>query len=182
MSALGPEQRQRLLAVARATLERALRSGRIEIPPPAPDDPPAPRHVFVTLTRHGRLRGCTGTLAAEEPLTPTIAQLAISSAVRDPRFDPMSPEELDTVVIQISVLDEPVESHPDNMVLGVHGIIVERGRRRALLLPQVAPEQGMSREEFFEAACEKAGLPAGAWREPGTRVLTFTADVFGEHV
>lgn len=180
MSELSPETRRRLLEVARESLTRALHEGRIPTPPAAPDDPPLPRNAFVTLTRGGHLRGCTGTLSAERPLTPTIAELTVSSAVRDPRFPPMRPEELSDTAIEISVLDEPVESRPEDVEIGRHGVIVERGYRRALLLPQVAIEHRLTREQLLDAVCEKAGLPPHAWREQGTRVLTFTAEVFGE--
>ena len=180
MTELSPEIRRRLLRVARESLTGALRHGKIESPPPAFDDPPAPRNAFVTLTRAGHLRGCTGTLSAERPLTPTIAELAVSSAVRDPRFPPMRPEELADTDIEISVLSEPVESRPEDVEIGRHGVIVERGYRRALLLPQVAIEHRLSREQLLAAVCEKAGLSPHSWREPGTRVLTFTAEVFGE--
>ena len=180
MSDLSPEVRQRLLRVARESLTSALRRGQIPNPPPASDDPPTPRNAFVTLTRSGHLRGCTGTLGAERPLTATIAELAVSSAVRDPRFPPMQPEELNDTAIEISVLSEPIESRPEDVEIGRHGVIVERGYRRALLLPQVAIEHRLSREQLLDAVCEKAGLPPHSWREQGTRVLTFTAEVFGE--
>jgi uncharacterized protein (TIGR00296 family) len=87
------------------------------------------------------------------------------------------------VTIEISVLSapRPVDAGaPGAIVIGRDGVIVERGRARGLLLPQVAPEQGWGAGPFLDATCEKAGLPPGAWREPGTRVLTFQADVFDE--
>lgn len=180
MSEISPELRRRLLRVARETLTSALRDGTVAITPPSPDDPATPRNAFVTLTQSGHLRGCTGTLSAERPLTPTIAELVVSSAVRDPRFPPMRPEELPGTAIEISVLSEPVESSADEVEIGRHGVIVERGFRRALLLPQVAIEHRLSREQLLDAVCEKAGLPRHAWREPDTRLLTFTAEVFGE--
>ena len=180
MSELSPDVRRRLLQVARESLTLALHQGEIATPPAAPDDPPAPRNAFVTLTRGGHLRGCTGTLSAERSLTLTIAELVVSSAVRDPRFPPMRPEELSDTAIEISVLGEPIESRPEDVEIGRHGVIVERGFRRALLLPQVAIEHRMSREQLLNAVCEKAGLPPHAWREQGTRVLTFTAEVFRE--
>jgi hypothetical protein len=87
------------------------------------------------------------------------------------------------VTIEVSVLSTPAPvdvTVPGAIVIGRDGVIVERGRARGLLLPQVAPEQGWKPEAFLDATCEKAGLPPGAWREPGTRVLTFQADVFDE--
>lgn len=129
------------------------------------------------------LRGCLGHLAADRPLADLIPELAVAAAREDPRFAPLDRSELARVGIEISVLTapRPVDPREGNaLVIGRDGLVVERGAARGLLLPQVAPELGWGREAFLEATCEKAGLPRSAWREPGTRVLTFQADVFEE--
>lgn len=141
------------------------------------------RGAFVTLRIGDELRGCLGHIAADRPLGGLIPSLAVSAAQEDPRFPPLSPDELDRVRIEVSVLTEPrvVDPRdPSSIVIGRDGLIVERGNARGLLLPQVAPELRWGPAQFLDATCEKAGLPKGAWREPGTRVLTFQADVFDE--
>lgn len=138
------------------------------------------RAAFVTLTRHGALRGCIGSLSAEQPLSSAIPRLAVSSATEDPRFPRVSRDEVDDLRIEISVLSPPEDARPEEVEVGRHGLIVERGFRRGLLLPQVATEHHLDREQFLAATCQKAGLPADAWKDPATRLQTFTAEVFGE--
>ena len=141
------------------------------------------RGAFVTLRIGGELRGCLGHIGADRPLGGLIPGLAVSAAHEDPRFPPLSPDELDRVRIEVSVLSGPRvvdPKDPSSIVIGRDGLIVEQGNARGLLLPQVAPELGWGPAQLLEATCEKAGLPKGAWREPGTRVLTFQADVFEE--
>ena len=179
MSTYSPEQRRQLLALARASLKRGIgRDGQLPELDAALGD--QERAAFVTLTRRAQLRGCIGTLATDRPLRESIAELAMSSATEDPRFPRVQSDELDDIRIEISVLSPPVDARPDEVVVGMHGLIVEQGRRRGLLLPQVAVEHRLSREQFLDATCQKAGLPSGCWREPGVRLQTFTAEVFGE--
>lgn len=141
------------------------------------------RGAFVTLERHHELRGCIGHLAADRPLPEVVADMAVAAALEDPRFPPVSGSELADVQIEISVLTSPRRLDPVDprrITIGRDGVIVERGGVRGLLLPQVAPAFGWGAERFLAATCEKAGLPIAAWREPGTVVLTFQADIFGE--
>ena len=154
----------------------------------ADEKPPDPlvelrRGAFVTLRIGEELRGCLGHISADRPLRVLVPGLAVAASREDPRFPPLSADEVDRVTIEISVLTEPhvVDTKdPSSIVIGRDGLIVERGNARGLLLPQVAPELGWGPIQFLDATCEKAGLPKGAWREPGTRVLTFQADVFEE--
>jgi uncharacterized protein len=139
----------------------------------------------VTLEqRHGHdLRGCIGHIAGDRPLGEVIRQVAVSAARSDPRFPPVDLAELSALRIEISVLTEPVPvATPDlfGLVIGRDGLLVRQGRAQAVLLPQVAVEQGFGPEAFLNAVCHKAGLPPGSWREPATNVFTFTADVFVE--
>ena len=176
---LTPEGRHGLLNAARMALKRALRRGL----PVSIHVPTICRGAFVTLRIGEELRGCLGHIDADRSLADLIPALAVSAAREDPRFPPLSPDELDLVTIEISVLARPQVVDPDDpsvIVIGRDGLIVERGSTRGLLLPQVAPEQRWGAVQFLDATCEKAGLPRGAWREPGTRVLTFQADVFEE--
>lgn len=160
-------------------LERALRRGL----PVSIHLPDLRRGAFVTLRIGVELRGCLGHISPDRPLGELIPGLAVAAARDDPRFPPLTPDELDQVTIEISVLTTPQVVDPGDssvIVIGRDGLIVERGSARGLLLPQVAPEQRWSARQFLDATCEKAGLPRGSWREPGTRVLTFQADVFEE--
>ena len=137
--------------------------------------------VFVTLKAHGALRGCLGTLECRAGLRHEIARCAADAASADPRFDAVSLEELAALTIEISVLG-PLElidvSDPAAIVIGRHGLVVEDGRRRGLLLPQVAIEWDWTREQFLRQTCLKAGLGADAWQR-GARVYRFEAEVFG---
>jgi AmmeMemoRadiSam system protein A len=137
--------------------------------------------VFVTLKQGGSLRGCIGTIEAREPLFRAVVECAISSAVRDPRFPPVTGEEVEDISIEISVMS-PLRSvwEPQEIVVGIHGLYVRRGMNAGLLLPQVATEYGWDRREFLEQCCRKAGLPSGAWQEEGTEIMIFSALVFGE--
>jgi uncharacterized protein len=176
------------LALARRAIEAAL-CGRA--PPALPDVPGAQlkRGAFVTLeeTESHDLRGCIGHVSDDRPLGEVIRQVAVSAARSDPRFPPVEASELAGLRIEISVLSTPAlvstaDLCPDEkgLVIGRDGVLVRQGRTQALLLPQVATEQGLSREAFLSAACHKAGLPPQSWREPATQVFTFTADVFVE--
>lgn len=135
------------------------------------------------LSPPGELRGCIGHVNGDRPLGEVIRQVAVSAARFDPRFAPVTPDELPGLRIEISVLSEPVRAESADLcrlVIGRDGLLVRRGLAHAVLLPQVATEEQFSPEAFLGAVCSKAGLGAGSWREPGTEVFTFTADVFVE--
>lgn len=169
-----------LLTLARRALEARVRRN----PPPTVDctGTLALRHaVFVSIHRRGDLRGCLGRLTLDTPLGQTIVHLAGVVADSDPRFAAVAPNELADLEVEISVLTSPREIASVNEIeVGRHGLIVEDGRRRGLLLPQVAVEYRWTREIFVERTCIKAGLPPDAWNR-GARVLVFEAQVFGEH-
>ncbi len=141
------------------------------------------RGAFVTLEIRHELRGCIGRVTGDRPVAEVVAGMAVAAALEDPRFPPMSRSEVADVQIEISVLAPPRPLNPVDprgIAIGRDGVIVERGGARGVLLPQVAPAYGWGAERLLAAACEKAGLAATAWREPGTTVLTFQADSFGE--
>jgi AmmeMemoRadiSam system protein A len=142
------------------------------------------RGAFVTLTERGALRGCIGHIAADRELAAVVQEMAMAAARDDPRFAPVSPEELPSLALEISVLTErtllPAPVDAERVVVGRDGLIVRRERLVALLLPQVGREYYWGPEAFLAAACRKAGLPPDAWQEPATEVFTFQADVFGE--
>jgi AmmeMemoRadiSam system protein A len=177
---LDENDKQELLRIARATLREYLATGFM--PPGAPHRPSllSPRGAFVTLHVDGELRGCIGRVDADTPLYLAVEQLAVAAATRDPRFEPLRQEELPSTHIEISVLSAPASGSPDAVEIGRHGLIITRGVRRGLLLPQVAVEHHLSREQFLDETCAKAGLPPGAWKQPGTILQLFTAEVFSE--
>jgi AmmeMemoRadiSam system protein A len=170
--------RARLLDIARRSLEARVRRSR------GPGDDVAPpldalRGAFVSLHHGVRLRGCLGRIQADLPVGRVVAHLAGAVADSDPRFVPITPDELDALHIEISVLTPEVEAAAGDVAIGRHGLIVERDGRRGLLLPQVAVEHRWDRLTFLRHTCLKAGLPPDAWQQDA-RLFVFEAQVFGE--
>lgn len=176
---IGFEDQRRLLALARRALEARVR----RMPPPPPDLGGAlelPCGAFVTIRCRGELRGCLGRIESHTPLADTIRHLAQSVADSDPRFEPVAVIELPQIDIEISVLTPEREVRSIAEIdPGRHGVIVEKGSRRGLLLPQVAIEHGWDREALVSHTCLKARLAPDAWRHDA-RVFVFEAQVFGE--
>jgi AmmeMemoRadiSam system protein A len=177
---LSEHDRRELLRIARATLREYLVTGYL--PPGAPHRKSllAPSGAFVTVYVSGQLRGCMGRVDADTPIYLAVEQLAVSAATRDPRFEPVRIEELNDAHLEISILSPLRIGAPDEVEVGRHGLVITRGPRRGLLLPQVAVKHEWDRHRFLDETCAKAGLPAGAWREPDTRLELFTAEVFAE--
>ena len=169
-----------LLYIARESIESALRGRSPRIPEDLPPKLLEPYGAFVTLQKHGQLRGCIGTFHAEEPLYKVVFEMARSAAFNDPRFPPVTLEELPEIEIEISVLSPMWRGRPEDVQVGVHGIYIVRGVYRGVLLPQVAVEYGWDRETFLDHTCLKAGLPPGCWRDPETEIYLFTAEIFSE--
>ena len=176
-------QRNQLLQIARESIEAVLSGRRPELPDPGQLDEELqrPSGCFVTLHSRGELRGCIGTIQAMAPLYQAVSSSAVSAAFRDPRFFPLTPNELPAIDLEISVMSPIVPVTDVNEIeVGRDGLIVTRGRNAGLLLPQVATEYGWDRDQFLEHTCQKAGLPPEAWRSPETRIERFSAEVFGE--
>ncbi|MFB0543249.1 MAG: TIGR00296 family protein [Candidatus Bathyarchaeia archaeon] len=180
-----------LVRLARRAIETYLRSRKRIDPTDAPEKMRTPCGVFTTLNRvtaSGKeLRGCIGFPYPVKPLAEAVVASAISAAVEDPRFQPLSPGEAEEVVVEVSVLTPPepmrVEGprdYPEKIQIGVDGLIVERGSRSGLLLPQVPVEWGWDAEEFLTQCCLKAWLPPDAWLMEGTRISKFQAIIFEE--
>jgi AmmeMemoRadiSam system protein A len=138
------------------------------------------RGVFVTLHIHNRLQGCIGVIEAKEPLGEALVHCAASAALEDPRFAPMKAEQLSELSIEISLLSAMEPIAPEAIEIGRHGLFVRLHAQRGLLLPQVAVEHRLTREQFLEETCRKAGLPREAWRDPEARLFGFTCEVFAE--
>ena len=137
--------------------------------------------AFVTLRMEGDLRGCIGYIEYPGPVRVAVEEVARKSAFDDPRFNPLGPDELSRVNIEISVLTPMCRiTAPEQIQPGRDGLVIELRGHRGLLLPQVATEYGWTVEEFLENTCRKAGLSAGAWRDPHAVLHTFSAEVFCE--
>lgn len=178
---LTQEDRKTLLTIARKSIAAAY--GECE-PPPEPAGQPSlleDSGAFVTLHLLGELRGCIGYIEAESPLYKTVEEAAHKAAFEDPRFAPLKSEELRNVEIEISVLS-PLRKigDPNEVEVGKHGLVIDAGYARGLLLPQVAVEYGWNREQFLSYTARKAGLPADAWKKKNVSLYVFTSDVFSE--
>jgi AmmeMemoRadiSam system protein A len=174
--------RNALLALARAAAEAAVRR---RVLPPHPDLPIYSRRAgaFVTVTLARALRGCIGYPPPDRRLGDVVAQCAEGACLRDPRFPAVAVHELPELRIELSVLGEfEAVADVENIDVGLHGLVLERGAHRGLLLPQVATEFGWDRETFLAHVCAKAGLPQDAWRHGEARLFRFEAEVFGEPV
>jgi AmmeMemoRadiSam system protein A len=178
MSTIADADRRRLIQIARdAIVAHIMDRARAE---PALEGVLARRSAaFVSIHKRGELRGCIGHVKADEPLGVVIPRCAIAAASEDPRFPAVTAAELPDLEIELSLLGpfEPI-SGPGDIEVGRHGLVVEQGWRRGLLLPQVASEWHWSAEEFLSHTCHKAGLPFDAWKR-GARMWRFEADVFG---
>ena len=188
---LSAEEERLLLQIARETLEQFARTGDV---PPLDRFPLTPRlrekhGAFVTLRKHGELRGCIGYTSNEMPLARAVQENAVNAASRDPRFRSVTAAEAADIDIEISALtpgdepDTPFKKVNDisEIVIGRDGLYIERHHQRGgILLPQVATEQGWDVQQFLTAVCRKAGYPTGAWKESGTQLYRFSAQVFSE--
>ena len=182
-SRLDSSERNLLLRLARRSIAAAL-AGEPTRPDTAslPDALGVPAAVFVSLHLEGELRGCIGSLAAEAPLAEAVVQNARLAAFEDPRFAPLTPAELPHLEIEISVLSPFEPCDPEGIVIGRDGLMIRKGSRAGVFLPQVAVEWGWSREEYLERLCQKGNLPSGEWNRPGVILERFTAEVFSETI
>jgi len=169
-----------MLALARAAILRALTGTAAKLPEPQPVCFSLRRGVFVTIHVHGKLRGCIGVIEGHEPLRDTIAHCAESAAFRDSRFSALRPDEMSGLQVEISILSELTPLTPDQVEIGRHGLLIASAHRHGLLLPQVAVEHHLTREEFLEETCRKAGLPDDGWKRNDTQLYGFTCEIFQE--
>jgi AmmeMemoRadiSam system protein A len=180
MSSLAEREKHLLLQIARS----ALTLGVANKPPPrdfpAEDFLQQPAGAFVTLHRRGRLRGCVGQLPGRDSLAAVVAHCARAAALDDSRFDPVISSELSEINIEVSVLSSLEDVTLEAIEPGKHGLIVSRGMQRGVLLPQVATQFKWGAQRFLEETCVKAGLERAAWKDPTTRIQSFTAEVFSE--
>lgn len=178
---LNANEKQVLLAIARQAIIHSVRTGEEYIEPREEKTLNQRNGCFVTIKQHGKLRGCIGNFQSELPLFREVACMALASATRDPRFYPMKEADLDSFSVEISVLSplRKIDSI-DEIEVGKHGIYIEKGYCRGVLLPQVATEHGWDRLTFLRQTCLKAGLAPGAWEADDAEIYVFSAQIFGE--
>jgi uncharacterized protein len=176
---ISEQDRTLLLRLAREAIAGHVGLGRTEAPEMS-GVLAQPGGAFVTLHKEGELRGCIGHIEATEALGRVVSRCAVAACSKDPRFAPLTSSELEHIDIELSVLGalEPIEG-PGDIEVGRHGLVVELGWQRGLLLPQVATEWNWDAATFLAQTCHKAGLPRDAWQK-GARVWRFEAEVFGE--
>lgn len=176
-SPLSTSQKKELLSLAKETITSYVRDRNIPEIKPEDKRLQANGAAFVTINRNGNLRGCIGSIQAVMPLYQSVVRNAVSASSNDPRFPPMTKEELSDIDVEVTVLS-PLEQLKDvrEIEIGKHGLYMEKGRSSGIFLPQVATEFGWDRDTFLDQLCKKAGLPKGAWKD-GARLYSFTADI-----
>ena len=180
---LSADLKLKLLHVARNSLENFLKNGeriqfRSEIP-----ELLEKRAVFVTLREmgNGNLRGCIGQTKPSYPLIEAVAITAISSAVDDTRFPSLTIDELQDLFIEINVLSSMEPSKPEDVKIGKHGLMIKKGHKGALFLPEVAVSYGWDLHTFFDELCLKAELPEGSWNDRDAELYVFNSEVWGDN-
>jgi len=177
---LTPAERRLLLQIARQSIRAELLGEAAPTPAGLTSPLETAGTAFVSLHQGGELRGCIGSLTADAPLHATVARVARSAAVEDPRFPPLTVSEVSGLDIEISRLSALVPVPPEAVVPGLHGVSIACQGRRAVFLPQVATKYGWDRETLLRELCQKAHLAPDAWRSPEAHVSVFVAEVFSD--
>lgn len=176
---LTEEEKKALRQIARAAIEGQLRGNRPSRAEVLSGHLKEKRGAFVSLHKHGKLRGCIGLIQPAKPLYQSVEEMAIAAAFDDPRFEPLTLKEAADVELEISVLT-PLQRIKDveEIQVGIHGLYIKNGVYSGLLLPQVAAEYDWDRITFLEETCRKAGLARNSWKEKDTEIYLFSADIF----
>lgn len=182
------EEGEKLIKLARDSISTYFAKKELKAPSSIKKEFGESRGVFVTLNKHGELRGCIGFSDAIYPLYEAIIKAARSAAFSDPRFPPLGKEELNDISIEVSVLTLPrlievrnPEDLTSNIQIGKDGLMVVSTFNSGLLLPQVAIEHKLDTKTFLDQTCVKAGLPADSWQNfDSCRVYKFQSQVFSE--
>lgn len=175
---LTPSDSIALLEIARAAIEHQINSETYS---------PAPREekklndragCFVTIKQHEQLRGCIGNFQSQQPLYREVAEMAAASATKDPRFPPMQKKDLNHFSLEITVLS-PLQKidNREQIIVGEHGIYIEKGLNRGVLLPQVATDYDWDNNVFLQQTCIKAGLDADAWQSTDADIYIFSGQI-----
>lgn len=178
---LNANEQTALLDIARKAIETYVRTGKTYVEPREEKVLNRRNGCFVSIKQSGQLRGCIGNFQSELPLFREVSEMAVASASKDPRFYPMKEDDLQDFTLEISVLSPLKKSDSiDEIEVGRHGIYLEKGYYRGVLLPQVATEYGWDRDTFLRQTCLKAGLPTDAWQAEDTEIYIFSAQIFGD--
>jgi AmmeMemoRadiSam system protein A len=178
---LTKEEKRALLKIARSAIQSALGDKPFQQKEYTNETLQRRSGVFVTLRIGENLRGCIGYVEPLFPLTQATHEAAVKAAMEDPRFVPMTLSELASITIEISVLSPLSELFDQTKIeIGKHGLVIDAGFRRGLLLPQVATEYGWDRTQFLKHTALKAGLSSDAWKRKEVKLFTFTVDKFDE--
>ena len=176
---LTDDEKKTLHTIALTAIKKRLGNKSSAIPQTTANTLIEKRGAFVSLHKHGQLRGCIGYVHGVKPLAETINDMAIAAAFQDPRFPPLKENELSDLDIEISVLTPMKQISDINQIeVGKHGLMMIKGPYSGLLLPQVATQYNWDRQTFLSETCQKAGLPANAWKEEDTEIYIFSADIF----
>lgn len=175
------EEKRELLKIAREAIGSSLQGRPYRMPVPGQGALAQPSGAFVTIRIDHDLRGCIGFIESSEPLATVVADVAVKAAFEDPRFPALTSSEFNRALLEVSVLSglKPIKDIGE-IEVGVHGLLLELGHRRGLLLPQVATEYGWDRVEFLNNVSRKAGLARDAWMDPQAKIHIFSADIVEE--
>lgn len=170
-----------LLTIARAAITHLVNKQDYQPPPREEKSLNERSGCFVTIKQEGQLRGCIGNFQSQRPLFLEVAEMAIASASKDPRFHPLEKHELENFTLEISILS-PLEKIDDIELIevGTHGIYLEKNFSRGVLLPQIATEHNWDRNTFLKQTCLKAGLPGNVWQDADTDIYIFSAQIIKE--
>ena len=172
------EERITLLDLAHRSITTAVAGHELSLEPPTPHLA-EPRGVFTTLYHRASLRGCVGHVFPNSSVYRTVADTARAAAFEDTRFYPVTATEAQELEVSLSILSELKPIRPEEIEVGVHGLLISMAGRRGLLLPQVPLEHKWDRVQYLEQTCRKAGLPNDAWHS-GAKLEAFTAEVFSD--
>ena len=139
-----------------------------------------PAGAFVTLRKHQELRGCIGDISFDVALGSVVGRATEAAATNDPRFSPVTRDEVPDICIEISCLTPFTAAEPGDIIVGRHGIVIRKGKRSGLLLPQVAAEFGCDATGFLELSYRKAGIRFRGHHDPTVTLEIFEAEVFEE--
>jgi AmmeMemoRadiSam system protein A len=175
------EEKSTLLKIARSAIATSLESKTLPSIKSHSEALDRRSGVFVTLRMNKDLRGCIGYIEPLFPLARAVQEVAVKAAMEYPRFMPVTLSEMDKITIEISALSPLAELHDvENIEIGKHGLVIDAGYRRGLLLPQVATEYHWDRKQFLKQICLKAGLPPDSWKRSEIKLFTFTVEKFDE--
>ena len=175
------EQKDIMLSAAREVVSSCAKKEKIKVNENLLELNDEPMGVFITLRKNEELRGCIGYVEGYKPLYESIPEMSEAAATKDPRFDPIKEDEIEEINLEISLLSplEKIDS-PEQIKVGIHGIVIKKGFNKGLLLPQVAEENNWDRQTFLEHTCLKANLHPDSWKDDEIEIFVFSAEVFSE--